>query len=222
MPDFTAPKLIMDQHSLRLSPYSKDATNNSLPGQTAETANAVLSNGVGGADNKSVLDSAVEDNELTPDEVATLKQAADSGDQESQRFLEQLGLIDFEGAAAATLGGTVGGAGAYYGGRKGLSLAEAYIKAKGGLFTDPAGQNSSINPATVQTKPQQMLALPAPTQQITDTRATRFNQSNVQEPVAIEDQRPFYEKSGGKLPVAQDANKLMKLREMMKRVRRVR
>jgi hypothetical protein len=208
MPDFQAQPIISDRQSLRLEPYPQEGSASSIPSPIGTGKDAQ-----GNSQLKSpAVQDAVDDGELTPDEVDELAIAADGGDFEAGALLKALGI----GAGVAA-----GGAGAY--------LASRLMKNRGAMGSDiqadgspkfvtagtsefdamypeePGsyyrGNNYPLVPANDMqaaaangiTQPQRIgqtpqPALPAPNPQITDQRGGRFQQQGPQPQRLLVDQ----------------------------------
>lgn len=105
MPDFNAPKLYSKDGWVRTQPFADEASAapapidaNAIPSPSAQSR--VASAGSSQIQSPTVAN-ATADNEITPDEEAELKAAADAGDEEAHNLLLQMGIV---GGTAAMVG----------------------------------------------------------------------------------------------------------------------
>jgi hypothetical protein len=205
MSGFQAVPLISDQHAIRTTPFESQTG----PSQSLPTSIPQRGSGPAGVNQfgSSGVDTALADDELTPDEIQELQAAAEQGDSEAASLLEQLGLVG--GAMAA---GGAAGAGVY-------GLKQAMMNRYQGSDTLPDGSSKFVNgadiprtagmyypgemtnivpsgeageyirPQPAQIGQEQRAALPAPAKQIADQRNERFNQPAPQEQKQIPDMR---------------------------------
>jgi hypothetical protein len=216
MPDYEAIPIMADRHAHRIDPFpaSSQPTPGAVPSPVGTGKN---SNGQPAFSSPSVND-AVDDGELTPDEIAALTEAADGGDVEASSLLNALGI-------AAGVGAGIGGA-AYLRSRMKNNKGVAPGDMEGRQFTagtpefdaaypeDPSqyyrGKNYPLVPVQGAADPVQDVvaefdrsvgpvvygedaaagqrALPAPTRMITDQTGGRFNQQGPAPQKLITDQ----------------------------------
>jgi hypothetical protein len=211
MQGYEAIPIISDKQSLRLEPYKTDASASSIPSPVGNGRNESGQSSF----SSPTVQSAVDDGELTPEEVQDLQTAADGGDFEADALLKGLGI----GAGAAALGGAGyllsramrnrGAQGSDVlpdGSSKFVSAGTPEFDA---AFPDQPGsyyrgQNYPVVPTgEVDTGlasriPPEVIygqdinagqrMLPAPTRQITDQTGGRFNQAGPQPQLQITDQ----------------------------------
>lgn len=200
MPAFNAIPLIVDQNAVRLEPFPASSTPEQAAAGNSNPHSGINPATSGGYGSPAVNDALADDN-LSPEEVDTLQKAAAQGDAEAFDLLKQLG-IPLGIAGAAILGGATiyglsrlrqAGAARYQGTDTLPDGSPKFIGPNDLPPTQPGmryGDRSQLpmvipqvegelvngGPITPENNRAGQQALPAPTPQVTDQRATRFNQ----------------------------------------------
>lgn len=191
--DVRTQPLIAQDGNIRVDPYASSNPQVQLPPSVQRTlghgSGQAAEMPAGGFDASQVDPSqyniTADQYELTPEELAHIQAAASKGDKESWDILNALKLpLGVAAGAAALYGATRGG----------LSLVDAVGKAKG-MEMVPSGRTGGVH-----APPSPPKLLPNPIKAITDQTGTRMQQPAPRTPIRITDQRPIYEKTGGKLP----------------------